>query len=411
MGKWTPEYYDDVLGAKMRSLVSGAIKRAKLGDDEKTEPTISYEAFVEELSTGDSFTTSIIEVLVKELAERRLRDPADRGLIADRTMRSLRRLSSPATVYRPRNHGRGSGGRRGVDLTEYLSQPPDELEMDDDDDEIVASYSPFISIADGRESRTNSHPYGPQSHNWSNPVIPYRLSAAHNAHPPATEANADRVLPPLQESSSTNRTSGWTLPSASGLLHTTLARQSSLRRPARSRTADFSEFTSRRRNSTRQLAEGEGTSRPESTTSFFMEPSEPLPNREAENSSTAPPQARHFFPFARRFEVIPTPRPAASGSDEWYFPPSSAWSGASQRSTPTNADHETSEERSQAPRLRRGGLRAPESILSRHASPATYIDLPHPPTLSHPEPGVDIAAPSETTRSVSEEILQSIGGP
>jgi len=75
----TTEYYDDVLGAKMRSLVyvalslpyppitevvpsSGAIKRTRL---EKAEPAITYEAFVEDLDRGDSFTTSIIEVLVK----------------------------------------------------------------------------------------------------------------------------------------------------------------------------------------------------------------------------------------------------------------------------------------------------------------------------------------------------------
>ena len=41
---------------------SGAVKRAKL---EKVEPTITYEAFVEDLDRGDSFTTSLIEVLVK----------------------------------------------------------------------------------------------------------------------------------------------------------------------------------------------------------------------------------------------------------------------------------------------------------------------------------------------------------
>lgn len=41
----------------------GAIKRAKL--ERVDEPTITYEAFVEDLDRGDSFTTSLIEVLVK----------------------------------------------------------------------------------------------------------------------------------------------------------------------------------------------------------------------------------------------------------------------------------------------------------------------------------------------------------
>lgn len=40
---------------------SGAIKRARL----ENEPMISYEDFVEDLDRGDSFTTSLIEILVK----------------------------------------------------------------------------------------------------------------------------------------------------------------------------------------------------------------------------------------------------------------------------------------------------------------------------------------------------------
>lgn len=40
----------------------GAVKRSKL---EESEPTISYEAFVEELDVCDSFTTSILDILVK----------------------------------------------------------------------------------------------------------------------------------------------------------------------------------------------------------------------------------------------------------------------------------------------------------------------------------------------------------
>ena len=46
----------------MRVNRSGAIGRSSL---EKTEPMISYENFVMDLDTGDSFTTSIIEILVK----------------------------------------------------------------------------------------------------------------------------------------------------------------------------------------------------------------------------------------------------------------------------------------------------------------------------------------------------------
>lgn len=41
---------------------NGAINRAKL---EKGEPTITYEAFVNELDIGDSFTSSLVDILVK----------------------------------------------------------------------------------------------------------------------------------------------------------------------------------------------------------------------------------------------------------------------------------------------------------------------------------------------------------
>lgn len=34
-------------------------------EKEKMEPTISYRDFVEELEPGDSFTTSIIDIMVK----------------------------------------------------------------------------------------------------------------------------------------------------------------------------------------------------------------------------------------------------------------------------------------------------------------------------------------------------------
>jgi hypothetical protein len=41
---------------------SGALKRSKL---EKLEPSISYETFVEDLDPGDSFTTTLTELLVR----------------------------------------------------------------------------------------------------------------------------------------------------------------------------------------------------------------------------------------------------------------------------------------------------------------------------------------------------------
>ncbi|EGO02102.1 hypothetical protein SERLA73DRAFT_120739 [Serpula lacrymans var. lacrymans S7.3] len=159
MGKWTVGYHDEVLRAKMKSLVSGAIKRSKL---ENAEPWISYDTFVEELDSGDSFTTSIIDILVKELAERHFRhNEADRGLIADRTALSLKRLSNPVRVYGARSDWRGVVGRRGVDLTEYLSAPPDQDEMDEDDEDVNVSYEPANGgILEGARINSELHPVG-----------------------------------------------------------------------------------------------------------------------------------------------------------------------------------------------------------------------------------------------------------
>ncbi|EIW76375.1 hypothetical protein CONPUDRAFT_168927 [Coniophora puteana RWD-64-598 SS2] len=147
MGQWTAEYHDTVLGSKMRSLVSGAIKRGRL---EKTNPSISYEAFVRDLDKGDSFTTSLIEILVKEYAERLSRPSSiERGLVSYTTQRALRRLSTVAAVYHDappsrvpaaaaalhaaRRAGHAARAVNAVlDPTEYLSAPPSELELEDE---------------------------------------------------------------------------------------------------------------------------------------------------------------------------------------------------------------------------------------------------------------------------------------
>ena len=75
----TPSYVDDVLHAKISNMVyvfifaeicdqkrnlfysSGAIRRMAV----EKEPSISYESFVNELDTGDSFTLSLVDILVK----------------------------------------------------------------------------------------------------------------------------------------------------------------------------------------------------------------------------------------------------------------------------------------------------------------------------------------------------------
>ncbi|KZT42982.1 hypothetical protein SISSUDRAFT_799752 [Sistotremastrum suecicum HHB10207 ss-3] len=105
MGKWTAEYTDDVFSFKLRNMVCGSIERLK---KEKGDPQITYEALVEDLDGGDSFCSSIIDVLVRLADRRARRTPADRRLISDYTAGSLRCLSHSTRVYRDRTRHRHS---------------------------------------------------------------------------------------------------------------------------------------------------------------------------------------------------------------------------------------------------------------------------------------------------------------
>ncbi|KAI0080799.1 hypothetical protein K474DRAFT_98140 [Panus rudis PR-1116 ss-1] len=138
MGRWTLDHYDEVLRNKMKSLVNGACKRIQL---EEGEPSISYEAFVENLDEGDSFTTSLIDILVREMAERRTRpEESDRRLISERTAKALRLQSTPLQVYRSRPYR--TLNRRynpSFNPSDYLTAPPDVMELSDTEDDFGAT--------------------------------------------------------------------------------------------------------------------------------------------------------------------------------------------------------------------------------------------------------------------------------
>ncbi|RDB20103.1 hypothetical protein Hypma_012869 [Hypsizygus marmoreus] len=390
MGKWTPDYVDVVLHSKIKTLVSGAITRSSL---EKTEPTISYETFVNDLDTGDSFTTSLIDILVKELAERRTRPPNDRRLIADRSAKSLRLLATPLRVYRDRSMGRYHPSRRSTNLSEYLSAPPIEMDMEEDEDIFERMLDNGTSIEGARINSDLYEAYGTH-------VVPSSSRAIASPSPPAEDARSP--LSPHPPS----RSGPWSMSNYIPIPTTTLSRQSSIRRPIRSRTVDFNEFTSRRRSSTRdnQSSRAEPTEAPDLRDGGWTRNSQ---------------ATRRFFPFirTRRHESADSywgsevPGPSVShGTDaednnDPYMPepPNAPWFNLTppldrEPSTMEEvlADAALSDERAQstAPRLRRGGLRAPESILSRHASPVSSTLVDEPP--SGPQESVDHGLPEET---------------
>ncbi|KAI9453457.1 hypothetical protein BJY52DRAFT_1288907 [Lactarius psammicola] len=277
MGKWTSEYYDDVLGAKIKSLVSGAVKRSKL---EKSEPSISYEAFVEDLDPGDSFTTMLTELLVRR--------------------KGLRTLAAPQRVYRDRGV-RGLASRRSLNLTDYLVVPPEEMELDDDNDSLESAVEGARINYDLYDAYTN----------------PNRLMCPHLSPPPPhlrhvlrstrreswgtlRDASPDAWGPPPPATATA-------VPSAPPL-----TRQPSIRRvPARSRTVDFTDFTSRRRSSGR-----EGNN---NATAGDAEADESAAQTTTTSASTFPPlnamgmPPRRFFP-SRRPELPWSPLPESTGS-------------------------------------------------------------------------------------------------
>ncbi|KAJ7498555.1 hypothetical protein FB451DRAFT_1384364 [Mycena latifolia] len=399
MGRWTSEYTDDVLSSKLKGLVSGAIKRSKL---EKAEPTIthvdpvqsvdscladmlnlgfySYKNFVEDLDAGDSFTTAVIEILVQELAERRLRSsPGDRRLIADRTAKSLRLLATPIRIY----HERRNPGRR-AGLTEYLTTPPEEMDMDEDDEEFDTLLDRAGMPVEG--VRVNSELYDayvPAS--WTSGSSTRRSFPA--ASPPTPTLSDDTPPPPMLSPPPSTRSNIWSLPPAApGSL--SLSRQPSLRRPNRSRTVDFNEFTSRRRSSNRDLrAEPTGEepwARPTQSTRRFFPFSYQTRRHDLRwnNEVTGESSGAELSDEPLSYTIEPTP----SSATFFSFPTPISSNASSQDGHPA----ETSEERatsSAVPRLRRGGVRPPESLLLRRVSPT--FDVAAAPQSPVSEAGAD----------------------
>lgn len=223
------------------------------------------------------------------------------------------------------------------------------------------------------------------------------------------------VSPPLRSLS--HRSS---LRSHGSSIGASLSRSDSLRRPARSRTVDFNQFTQRRRSSMRQDSNEPDSVRAEAEDSadgtwrFRLSRSGSSRNSQvplASLSSLRTPSVvpAHYlgrgYPWAADTAEAATegntdPLNAASSSSgpsssqTWFAltagQPTPPGEEASTLSTRRSTISDIHEARRQviAPRLRRGGIRPPETLLSRYASPAALEgrdDLPtSPPPFPHP---------------------------
>lgn len=280
------------------------------------------------------------------------------------------------------------------------------MEMDDDDDE-------FESMLDGvmEGSRMNPELYEAigGTHPWTHPE-PRRLPRSYSAVLARTDEPSQLTLPSLPSPptmTSRPSASAWSIPVLS-------PRQSSVRRPQRSRTGDFSDFTSRRRSITRE-AIGSRSDDPDVVD---------IPAHDTGYTSrSSQSAARRFFPFSRvrRNESSTTSSSSHTHSTPWSeliehelgfsveyggaaepSPSSAAWlsiptPSASTSSQQDGADTETREDDAGAtPRLRRGGVRAPESLLARHSSPITILNPVN----------VRISASQTSENEVSEHLAE-----
>lgn len=145
------------------------------------------------------------------MAERRQRQAADRQLISDRTAKGLRILAAQR-VYRDRS-GRGVPTRRPLNLTDYLSVPPDEMELDDDNDSLESMMEHSGTI---EGTRMNSDLYDAYANptSCSSPLLPQFLVTLI-LNPPSLHrtTSTPRATPPASHAALCNAARGLGLPS------------------------------------------------------------------------------------------------------------------------------------------------------------------------------------------------------
>ncbi|KAF9450663.1 hypothetical protein P691DRAFT_451507 [Macrolepiota fuliginosa MF-IS2] len=359
MGKWTPNYTDNILNTKLSALITGAINRAAV----EKEPTITYEEFVNELDTGDAFTTSLVDILVKELAERHTHpfQNNERRLITHRTAERLFSLANSRQIYRGERPGtRNHAGRRTYNLAEFMNLPTNEMDMEDEENDFGNLLDATTGAAEGARFNTDLfEAYG--SHAWS--PISRRLGTTPS--PPLEDEPP--VWRPLGALSTTGRNSTWAaVPTSSSTSSTALARHPSIRRPTRSRMVDFHDWTMRRRSSIRDSI-GAQAEASDSNSSLSL-------GNSGESSQTV----RRFFPtITRRLERRAESREDRYGSDSPRVFPLGDWppeSGPTQASSSSSDPHFPTgtggieADNRPLPRLRRGSVRPPEMLWSHRYS-------------------------------------------
>jgi hypothetical protein len=307
--------------------------------------------------------------------------------------------------------GRFHPTRRSVNLTDYLTAPPSEMDLEEDEDIFERMLDNGTSIEGVRVNSDLYEAYGNNGFSGS--------SAIQSESPIVEESPTTASTHPPN-----SRSGPWSMPPAAtiSLATSVPTRQPSIRRPVRSRTVDFNDFTHRRRSSIRDAA---------------ADSSEPTEAREGAWTARSSQSTRRFFPFSRTrrhettdasyypwSDVADGPstetvvddnrihyisQPSVSGGTWFTITPPHQGSASPSPPLPDTREAEISDERIHvaAPRLRRGGLRAPESMLSRHASPLVIHPIidSRPTSPSHEHGNTGDAGGYPTPGSTDNEIL------
>jgi hypothetical protein len=372
MGKWTPQYYDDVLANKFKTLVCTVLeeeqqqKRDQSDESDSSETAyreLTYESFVHSLARGenDDFLKPVVELLVKEFIDRQQKP----GIASKRNHISLRTADSLRTLlgydgYRT-SHIRSYRGNAHEEWGADFQPPP--LDTMDDPSLGTDFYSPAYDTYFPSTLASLSIPTRPAP---IEPVIPRWHFETLGG------------LPPLRRSS----TQGFSRSGSSEL-----TRQSSIRRHNRSRMVDFTEFASRRRaNGRTTLVEAE-------TADSSPEPQPYAPDSENEAGS-----AYHGLvnSLSARSNTGFDPVRDAVTRDMLEGPVVEVHQSSTSQSS-----------RHSAPRLRRGGVRAPEmAFVPSPLASAEWVS-PEPPAAFSPrdvyEPPIRRFPSYLTPRSSSPE--------
>ncbi|KAI0638439.1 hypothetical protein C8Q77DRAFT_1091067 [Trametes polyzona] len=369
---------------------------------EKRGSTITYETFVEDLDVGDSFTVSLIDILVREVAERHARPDDDKNLyISAITAEMLRRQASMNQVeghrserlnrmMRRRNLGISSQDRPPAATARRAMMSDSEGEED---------YGTALNTGPFEGARINTDlydAYSPSTDDLPGTLARQTMWRSGSSSPPP-EGPVDSGFPPL----------------SIGGASTSLTRQPSIRRASRTRWTDFDVFTSRRRTLLRNSVTQDDHSPPDSSNA----PSGASGSGTAQsNAAAGDPDTEAARPWAaRRRRSVPTTytpgrfidlahwtttrTQASSSAQLWHSLTSPHVSPPTAPTASSSRAVEGEQEPVLTPRLRRGGLHPPELVQALVTAQGSTP--PQPDNLSSMTPLSSVAATHNPTHPTS----------